>query len=309
MSDGSSPPRPLTAHELEPLVQCPETGQRLVERDGVFQTADGRRYPPRDGIPDLQRPPRRFTMDVPWYEPWGDLDAIRSEPPEPLEDPELPYHLDPYQLSIIGRRGDGRAVLEIGCGERQCESFMVPRGFRYVGIDVDHRGMGPNLFGDAHNLPFRDETFDIAMSMAVYQHLSNPLQAAREAFRVLKPGGTYLATAAFVYGWTDRASFFHMSHAGLLMILTYAGFENIRFWPDWHYSASIPNMSFSSPMARPWRRGAELTLSFLDWSYARTAEATRRLAGKPPLADTNRDLKTAGSLTFVARRPVAAPQR
>ena len=58
-------------------------------------------------------------------------------------------------------------------------------------------------------------------------------------------------------------------------------------------------------MARPWRQSAEWTLSFLDWSYSRTAELTRRFAGKPPLSDSNRDLKTAGSLTFVARRPMA----
>ena len=303
MSDGSSL-RPLTLKQIEPVVQCPQSGQPLVESESVFRTADGRHvYPPRDGIPDLQRPPARFAVDVPWFEPWEELDGLTSDRPAPLDDPDLPYHLDPYQLAIIGTEGHGRWALEIGCGERQCEAFLAQRNFRYVGIDVDHRGIGPNLFGDAHNLPFKNEAFDLAFSMAVYQHLANPIQAAREAYRVLKPGGLYLATAAFVYGWTDRASFFHMSHAGLLMILKYAGFENIRVWSDWHYSQSIPNMSFSSLTARPWRKGAEMTLSLLDWTYTKTAEAGRKLAGKPPLSTTQRDLKTAGSLTFVATKP------
>ena len=289
---------------LESIVQCPETGQRLIENHGTFTTEDGQRtYLPRGEIPDLQRPPKRFSMDVPWFEPWSVLDKMHADPPVPLEDPDLPYHLDPYQHAVIGPEGRGRSVLEIGCGERQCDRFLTARNFSYVGVDVDHRGIGPNLFADAHNLPFKSDTFDIAFSMAVYQHLANPIQAAKEAFRVLKPGGMYLATAAFVYGWTDRASFFHMSHAGLLMILTYAGFDNVRVWPDWRYSASIPNMSFASPMARPWRRGAEATLSFLEWTYTQTAETARKLAGKPTLASTNRDLKTAGSLTFLATKP------
>ena len=304
MTVGSAETGRVNQLNLEAIVQCPETGQPLVQHGATFATADGaRRYLPRNGIPDLQRPPQRFVMNVPWYEPWEDLDAMRSDPPAPLEDPELPYHLDGHQLAMIGREGRGRSVVEIGCGERQCEAYLTTRDFSYVGIDVDHRGIGPNVFADAHNLPFKSETFDLALSMAVFQHLPNPMQAAQEAFRVLKPGGMYMATAAFVYGWTDRASFFHMSHGALLMILKYAGFENIRVWPDWTYSASIPNMSFSSLMARPWRRSAELTLSFLEWSYTQTAEATRSIAGKPPLSSTNRDLKTAGSLTFVAYRP------
>lgn len=295
---------PLSLEALASVVQCPETGQRLVVRDGEFQTKDGlHRYTRRDGILDLQRPPPRFKMDVPWYEPWADLDRMRADPPAPLDDPDLPYHLDPYQFAVIGHEGRGRWVLEVGCGERQCEKFLTDRGFVYVGIDVDHRGMGPNLFADAHNLPFRDDAFDIAFSMAVYQHLANPLQAAQEAFRVIKPGGLYLATAAFVYGWTDRASFFHMSHAALLVMLTYAGFENIRVWPDWHYSASIPNMSFTGTLAGPWRHTAEWALGFLDWSYTRAADVTRTFAGRPGLSTTQRDLKTAGSLTFVARKP------
>ena len=292
---------------LQDVVQCPESGRPLIQDGAFFRTADGdHEYAPRDGIPDLQRPPRRFAVDVPWFEPWAALDSIRSDAPEPLEDPSLPYHLDPYQWAVFQEHKNLSRVLEVGCGERQMENFLVPRGYAYVGMDVDHRGPGPNVFGDAHNLPFKDDTFDIVVSMAVYQHLCNPIQAAREAYRVTRPGGLYMATAAFVYGWTDRASFFHMSHAGLLMILTYAGFENIRVWSDWEYSESIPNMSFSTNLARPWKRGAELTLSFLEWSYRQTAEASRKVAGRPPLAETGRDLKTAGSLTFVATKPSAA---
>jgi SAM-dependent methyltransferase len=41
----------------------------------------------------------------------------------------------------------------------------------------------------AESLPFEDNTFDLVHSNHVFEHLSDPLAAARESWRVLKPGG------------------------------------------------------------------------------------------------------------------------
>lgn len=51
---------------------------------------------------------------------------------------------------------------------------------------------GPNvgfLRADAQQLPFRDEVFDAATSLAVLQLIPNPATALAEIARVLKPGG------------------------------------------------------------------------------------------------------------------------
>src|SRR5262249_37794117 len=42
---------------------------------------------------------------------------------------------------------------------------------------------------DCYSLPFPDRAFDRAFSHALFEHLADPLCAARELCRVLKPGG------------------------------------------------------------------------------------------------------------------------
>lgn len=283
---------------------CPRSGAPLILDGDALVAADrASRYPLRGGVPDLRRAPERFSIDVPWYEPWEDLGSIRFDRPAPLHADDLPYRLDPHLASVPSNEGRGRWLLEIGCGERQCEPYFTRRNFHYVGMDVDIRGPGPNVLGDAHNLPFRDASFDLACSMAVYQHLPAPLIAAKETFRILREGGTFFGTSAFVYGWTDRASFNHMSHAGLVMMLRTVGFDDVRVWSDWSYGQSIANMSFNERGGRPWRVGARAMLGFMEWTFTRTSNMTRKLVGKDLLDLERRSVETAGSLTFVARKP------
>jgi len=174
-----------------------------------------------------------------------------------------------------------------------------------VGIDVDHRGLGPHLFADAHNLPFESESFDFYTSMAVYEHLVSPLQAALEANRILRPGGIFFGSAAFVYGFHDRASFHHMTHGGLLWTFRMAGFEVDRIWPDWSYTASIPEMAFGEGPGVPWRLASGAVLKMLDASFVATSDLFRRLLGKQRIDRDARNVERAGSLSFVARKPEA----
>jgi ubiquinone/menaquinone biosynthesis C-methylase UbiE len=50
---------------------------------------------------------------------------------------------------------------------------------------------GPPVFqsGDAHDLGFDDESFDLAVARLVFQYLADPQAAADELFRILRPGG------------------------------------------------------------------------------------------------------------------------
>ncbi|MFM7426280.1 MAG: methyltransferase domain-containing protein [Elainella sp.] len=55
-----------------------------------------------------------------------------------------------------------------------------------------------DVVADAHHLPFRDEVFEAVVAFNVFEHLSNPKQAAQEIFRVLKPGGKVIIHTAFL---------------------------------------------------------------------------------------------------------------
>jgi ubiquinone/menaquinone biosynthesis C-methylase UbiE len=56
---------------------------------------------------------------------------------------------------------------------------------RHPGVDV--------LPGSAEELPFADSSFDIVMSQLVLHFVSDPVKAAAEMTRVLRPGGTIAA--------------------------------------------------------------------------------------------------------------------
>lgn len=47
--------------------------------------------------------------------------------------------------------------------------------------------------GDAHNLPFPDNTFDVVYCRYVLEHMADAYHVVTEARRVLKPGGKFLA--------------------------------------------------------------------------------------------------------------------
>jgi ubiquinone/menaquinone biosynthesis C-methylase UbiE len=100
---------------------------------------------------------------------------------------------------------DGMSLLEVGSGTgcvTQWLSALVPNG-SITGIDID-----PILVdyarqslegktqcdcrfveGDVMQMDFPDETFDFAYVRLVFVFVSDPISAAKEIMRVLKPGG------------------------------------------------------------------------------------------------------------------------
>lgn len=48
--------------------------------------------------------------------------------------------------------------------------------------------------GDAQNMPFEDNFFDVIYATALIEHLEQPMKMLKEAHRVLKPGGIIIIT-------------------------------------------------------------------------------------------------------------------
>jgi ubiquinone/menaquinone biosynthesis C-methylase UbiE len=95
-----------------------------------------------------------------------------------------------------------KVVLEIGCGLGTDAINFARAGAHYTGVDLTERSVElvqrrfdfENLRGDlrtadAENLPFADNTFDLAYSHGVLHHTPDTQRAINEVHRVLKPGG------------------------------------------------------------------------------------------------------------------------
>jgi len=98
-----------------------------------------------------------------------------------------------YVGRVIGQSGGGR-FLDVGCGNSSLPPYMdaCKDTVQWIGIDPalgDVARHFPFVQGLGEYLPFRPGVFDGALYSLVLSNLLDPLQAMRQTWRALKPGG------------------------------------------------------------------------------------------------------------------------
>ena len=80
----------------------------------------------------------------------------------------------------------GKIVLNIGSGGHRLAPHIT-------NLDIA-KGNGVDVIGDAHLLPFRNESVDNILLLAILEHVREPTKVICESYRVLKKGtGCYLS--------------------------------------------------------------------------------------------------------------------
>ena len=113
---------------------------------------------------------------------------------------------------IVGTlsRAGARLVADIGCGEGALAAASRSPQVRIVGIDASPVMLaacpGPRVQADARRLPFASMSFDAAVTVNMLYHLSDPAEVIREAHRVLRGGGRFIATAISIHDSPELAA-------------------------------------------------------------------------------------------------------
>lgn len=101
----------------------------------------------------------------------------------------------------VGAPLRGLRILDLGCGTGHISLMMEPHN-HVVSFDPALQGVrttrarrrtpGGSVVGGGEHLPFRDGSFDCVLLIDVLEHIPDHEAVAREACRVLRPGGWVL---------------------------------------------------------------------------------------------------------------------
>jgi SAM-dependent methyltransferase len=115
-------------------------------------------------------------------------------------------------------------VLDIGCGTRPYRRFLT-NARCYVGID-QNPDVRPDVVGSVLDLPFGDASFDGVLCTEVLEHVPDPFVAARELFRVTRPGGKVYVTVPQAWGLHyEPNDYFRYTKYGIMHVLEGVGFS------------------------------------------------------------------------------------
>jgi tRNA (uracil-5-)-methyltransferase TRM9 len=171
------------------------------------------------------------------------------------------------ELEVLARRWQKGKLLNLGCGHGP-DFLPFKEGFELYGVDFSAEMLNfaqkySQKFGftveltlaDVCHLPYSDQTFDWAISVATYHHLRGEEQqkAFKELKRVLKPGGEafitvwnrwqprfWLKPKEVKIPWRKRGKtlyryYYLFSYPELERLVKRAGFEVLKSFPESAY--------------------------------------------------------------------------
>jgi len=184
--------------------------------DGALFCEKGHKFDVEEGIPLFARNPRREAVP-------SNMKACRYAEQDGLIDPFVNDWLVNTNGNLYWRargrlrrypfpnwpfeKGEGRVLVDVGCGWGRWTLAAAQAGFTSIGVDVHVDALAAGgrvsrqtgvradyLCGDAENLPFQSGSIDVLFSYSVLQHLerSKVIRILAEVSRVLKPLGLCL---------------------------------------------------------------------------------------------------------------------
>lgn len=131
-------------------------------------------------------------------------------------------------------------ILDAGCGSGR-NMVDLSRHGPVTGVELSEtsveiargRGVGEVLAGSVLEMPFDADSFDLAVSLDVIEHLEDDLAALRELRRTVAPGGLLLVTVpAYPWLWSAHDEINHhyrrYTRRSLQCVAEQAGWQQLR---------------------------------------------------------------------------------
>lgn len=109
-----------------------------------------------------------------------------------------------YLLPILPSHKKDIKTIEVGCGSARLSCFLASLGYNTTCLDYSENALkvargnyniagnnGEFILGDAENIPFKNNSFDLVLSTGLLEHFEDPQIVINEMVRILKPGGTF----------------------------------------------------------------------------------------------------------------------
>jgi len=214
---------------------------------------------------------------------------------------------DVYDLSEICRN---KKVADVGCGFGTMKKVVEDVGGTWIGIEP-FEGGAEIVKGDAQDLPFPDNTFDVVLMHAVLEHVPNVSEAFAEVSRVLKPGGVFVGYVSFMESFHE-ISYTHMSHKSIEYFSNDNGMALERVAPEGGFGVAYNMKIMFHPF--PFKLGewmmngflkmvlkikSNLSYFFLRWKRKETPTVAREKADKYYMIE---NLRQATGFRFLVRK-------
>lgn len=198
-----------------------------------------------------------------WDEFWAEKEDIVIQGPIKTWH-QLVWNVGLRYWDEVFKLARGKRTLECGCGSAQVSAHLARRGYQTTMLDSSEEGLkfarrnfrrlglsGIFVCADVKDSAFRENSFDVVMSIGSLEHFRDVRDAIRAMIRVLKPGGLFVAdivTRRFSAGTLGKIECFCARFLKRLFLLRFENIikESLRIVPV--YKNSIPKSEYQDIM-------------------------------------------------------------
>jgi SAM-dependent methyltransferase len=145
-----------------------------------------------------------------------------------------------YALRVVGReRPTPARVLDVGTGSGALAARLDAAGYDVIAADLetsDYAARPPVIAWDLDSIDVPSDlvgAFDVACAIEVLEHVENPLQALRNLFLVLRPGGLLVASTPNIGHPRSRIKFLLRGAPAYFGPDEYLATGHRTLLPDW----------------------------------------------------------------------------